>query len=77
MNIPVEEAVKFVPQLLIVIKWVIVVVMAGYIIFSAMVLRQVKLMLDTVKVGFEIPIQLMAVGQLLFGLVILIVALLI
>ena len=59
------------PFILIIFKWVIIIIMVGYTLFSALVLRQVKLMLNTVKVGFETPIQLVAAGQLLFGIAIL------
>ncbi len=63
------------PVILIILKWIIVIVMAGYAVFSALVLRQVKLMLDTVKIGFEAPIRFVAVGQLLLGIAILLFAL--
>jgi hypothetical protein len=39
-----------------------------YIIFALVIVRQVGLMVRTLKVGFELPIQLIAFAHLLFAI---------
>lgn len=48
-----------------------------YTIFALVVVRQVQLMTDTLEVGFERPIQVLALIHLLFAVSVLIFALII
>ncbi len=45
-----------------------------YVVFAVIVVRQVKLMTKTLKVGFELPIELIAYLHLVFSLLVLFIA---
>lgn len=60
-----------------VVKIMFLVGLAVYVIFSFVIIRQTKLMTDTLEVGFEIPIRLIAWGHLLFALGVFVLALII
>lgn len=48
-----------------------------YIVFAVVVVRQVQLMTDTLEVGFETPLKMIALGHLIFAVVVLLTALII
>lgn len=48
-----------------------------YLIFALVVIRQVALMIDTLNVGFEAPIKLLAYFHLGFAVLVLLIALII
>jgi len=50
------------------VKIFFIVGLVVYTIFSFVVLRQGKIMTDTVKVGFELPIKIISIIHLLFAL---------
>lgn len=62
--------------------WTIVKIFASfafllYIIFSVVVVRQVQLMINTLKVGFEGTLRLLAWAHLAFAIIVFLFALLI
>jgi len=48
-----------------------------YIVFGLVVVRQVQLMIDTLEVGFETFIRALAIGHLVFSIVVFALALII
>ncbi len=58
-------------------KILFLIAIVVYIIFALVVVRQVGLMTDTLEVGFEMPVRIVAWGHLLFAIGILILAILI
>ena len=58
----------------LVAKIFVLIALAIYIIFAAVIVKQVSLMIKTIKVGFEAPIRFVAWGHLLFALGIFVVA---
>ncbi|WKZ25377.1 MAG: hypothetical protein QY322_03215 [bacterium] len=58
-----------------ILKIFILVFLGLYIIFSLVVVRQVQLMVSTVKVGFENQLKLLAFVHLLFAIAVLFFAL--
>lgn len=60
-----------------VVRVLILIGLGIYILFAGIVVRQVMLMTDTLEVGFETPIRLVAVLHLLFALATFLFALLI
>ena len=59
----------------IIIKILLLVVLALYIIFSFVVTRQVKIMIDTLVLGFEGVAKLLAFLNLIFAIIVFITAL--
>lgn len=45
-----------------------------YLVFALVVVRQVKLMTDTLEVGFELPIRILAYAHLIFAILVLLAA---
>lgn len=60
-----------------VVKIFIIVFLGLYIIFSAVVVRQVQLMVATIKVGFENQLKFLGLIHLLFSIAVLIFAIII
>lgn len=60
-----------------IIKFFVIIALGLYIAFALVVVRQVQLMIDTVEVGFEGSLRLLAVIHLLFAISVLIFALII
>ena len=58
-------------------KIFVLIALGLYIIFAAVVVKQVGLMIKTIEVGFEATIKLIAWGHLLFALGIFIIAIII
>lgn len=48
-----------------------------YLVFALVVVRQVQLMTETLKVGFEVPLRTVAYAHLIFAAVVLFLALVI
>ncbi len=48
-----------------------------YVIFGLVVVRQVQLMIDTLEVGFETFVRMLAIGHLIFSIVVFALALII
>ena len=46
-----------------------------YIVFSLVVVRQIQLMISTVEVGFEFPVKLLGIANLIFAIMVFIFAL--
>jgi len=58
-------------------KIFVLIAMAIYIVFAFVVVRQAKMMTDTLEIGFEAPIKFLALGHLFFAVGVFILALLI
>ena len=58
-------------------KGAVVVFCLLYIVFALVVLRQARLMTETLEVGFEKQIKFLALAHLLFAVVVLVLALII
>jgi hypothetical protein len=58
----------------LVVKIFVVVALGIYLIFALVVVRQVRLMIDTVKIGFEMALTVMAYSHLILAVLILILA---
>jgi len=58
-------------------KIFVLVALGLYIIFAVVIVKQVGLMIKTVKVGFETPIKYVAWGHLLFAVGIFVLAIII
>ncbi len=61
----------------LVAKIFVLIALAIYIVFAAVIVKQVSLMIKTVEVGFEAPIKFVAWGHLLFALGIFVLAIII
>lgn len=55
-------------------KIFVLIALGLYIVFATVIVKQVNLMIKTIKVGFEAPIRFVAWGHLLFALGIFVVA---
>lgn len=60
-----------------IVKIFFLIAIAVYIVFAFVIVRQTRLMTDTVEVGFEFPIRLVAFIHLAFAIGTFILALLI
>lgn len=58
-----------------VVKLFFLLALVIYLVFASVVVRQVYLMLSTLKVGFDFPIKTIAWLHLLFAIVVFLVAL--
>lgn len=58
-------------------KVFVALALALYVIFGLVVVRQVQLMTDTLEVGFEAFVRMLAIGHLVFSIVVFILALII
>ncbi|HET7098614.1 MAG TPA: DUF5657 family protein [Patescibacteria group bacterium] len=61
----------------LIIKILSLVLLGMYLVFSLVVLRQVKMMTDTLQLGFEAPIRLLSYMHLLFAVLVFLAALII
>ncbi len=61
----------------LVVKIFVLVALAIYLVFAMVVVRQVQLMTQTIKVGFEMPLKTLAYGHLVFALFVLLAALIV
>lgn len=60
-----------------IIKGLVLIILALYIIFAVVVVRQVQLMTDTLEVGFEWQLRIISFVHLLFAIGVLIFAVLV
>jgi hypothetical protein len=61
----------------LIVKSFVLVLMGMYIIFSLVVVRQVKMMTDTLQLGFEPLAKFMAFAHLAFAVLVLLFAIII
>ena len=59
----------------LVAKAFVLLALAMYIVFSLVVIRQIRLMLETVDMGLNLPIRLIGWGYFLFAVGIFVIAL--
>lgn len=64
-------------QIWVVIKILSIVLLGMYLIFSLVVLRQVKLMTDTLQIGFESTARFLAFAHLAFAVFVFLAAIII
>jgi hypothetical protein len=64
-------------QIWVIIKILSIVLLGMYLIFSLVLLRQVKLMTDTLKIGFESTARLLAFAHLTFAVFVFLTAIII
>ncbi len=60
-----------------IVKAFMILALALYVVFALVVIRQVRLMTDTLEVGFEVFVRMLAVGHFIFSIVVLVLALII
>ncbi len=58
-------------------KIFVALALALYVIFGLVVVRQVQLMIDTLEVGLEAFVRMLAIGHLVFSIVVFALALII
>jgi uncharacterized membrane protein len=75
MNSPQLEIFNF--QFWIFVKMVFVILLAIYNVFALVVIKQVNYMTDTLELGFEGVLRLMARFHLIFAIAVLLVAIVI
>lgn len=59
----------------LVVKIFAVIGLLVYLVFATVVVRQVQLMTETLKVGFEMPLRTLAYAHLVFAILVLLAAL--
>ena len=64
-------------QIWMVVKILAIILLAMYLVFSLVVVRQVKLMTDTLNLGFESFVKLLAYTHLMFATLVFLVAIVI
>ena len=61
----------------ILIKALALVVLGMYLVFAFVIMRQVKLMTDTLQLGFEAPAKILSYLHLVFAILVFLAALII
>lgn len=56
-------------------KIFVLILMAIYVVFAVVVVRQIQLMAKTISIGFEFPIKVIASAHLLFAIAVFLFAL--
>lgn len=78
---PVEQFLDFILNFQLniwsVVKILILFALAFYIVFAGLVIREVNLMTKTLKGIFDLPIKLIAILQLIFSILVFMLALVI
>ena len=64
------EVNDLLPTALFGLKIAIVILMAVYLVFAVIVVKQVRIMTRTLRVGFETPVRTFAYLHLLFAVVV-------
>jgi len=64
-------------QIWLVMKILTIILLGMYLIFSLVVVRQVKLMTDTLQLGFEGTARALAFAHLIFAVLVLLAAIII
>lgn len=70
-----EALGNFQEPLLLIIKIGIILFLLLYVIFAGVVIRQVRVMTETINVGFDKPLKLVAFFHFIFSLVVLFMSL--
>jgi len=70
-----EQLFNLEGPLLLIIKIGVILFLLLYIVFAGVVTRQVRVMTETINVGFEKPIQLFAFFHFIFAVVVFVLAL--
>lgn len=69
-----ESFATLAPSILLVVKAAVLIFLALYIIFAIAVVRQVKLMAETIEVGFETHIKFIAYAHLVFSVFVFVIS---
>ncbi|HKC05002.1 MAG TPA: DUF5657 family protein [Patescibacteria group bacterium] len=64
-------------QIWVVVKILAVILLGMYLIFSLVIVRQVKLMTDTLQLGFERTVRGLAFAHLAFAVLVLLAAIIV
>ena len=64
-------------QIWVIVKIMAIILLGIYLIFSLVLVRQVKLMTDTLQLGFEKTVRALAFAHLVFAVLVLLVAIII
>ena len=75
MQVIPPSTLQALPTVWVVVKIFFIVGLSVYLIFALVVVQQVKIMSNTVKLNFELPIKILSVVHLLFALFLLVFAL--
>ena len=59
------------------VKIAVLILLALYLVFALVVVRQMKLMTSTLKLGFETPIRILSYAHLVFAVFVFLTALII
>jgi len=70
-----ENFVNLENSLLLVVKIGVIFFLLLYIVFAGVVIRQVRVMTETLSVGFEKPVKFIAFIHFIFSLVVFVLAL--
>ncbi len=60
-----------------IVKILILILLTLYLIFALVVVRQVRLMTDTLQVGFELPVRILSYIHLIFAVLVFLSAIII
>lgn len=60
-----------------VVKIALIIILSLYLIFALVVVRQVRLMTDTLQLGFEMPVIILSYLHLIFSILVFLSALVI
>ncbi len=69
------QVINNLPTIWGIVKIFFIVGLGVYLIFALVIVQQVRIMSDTVKLSFELPIKFLSVIHLIFALALLIFAL--
>lgn len=64
-------------QIWVIVKIMAIILLGIYLIFSLVLVRQVKLMTDTLQLGFEKTVRALAFAHLAFAVLVLLTAIII
>ncbi len=62
-------------NILPIVEIFIIIGLLVYIVFAFVVVRQIQLMTKTIEVGFEFPVKLLGIANLIFAILVFIFAL--
>ncbi len=62
-------------NILPIVEIFIIIGLLVYIVFAFVVVRQIQLMTNTIEVGFEFPVKLLGIANLIFAILVFIFAL--
>lgn len=61
----------------LVVKILVLILLAMYLVFALVIVRQVQLMTDTLQLGFEFPVKVLSFVHLIFAIFVFLSALII